>query len=35
MVNRTNNALERYNRWFNGMFLKQPTVIEFVQIVEK
>jgi hypothetical protein len=35
MVNRTNNALEGYNHWFNGIFLKQPTVIEFVQLVEK
>jgi len=35
MVNRTNNALERFNRWFNDMFFKQPTVIEFVQLVEK
>ena len=35
MVNRTNNALERYICRFNDMFFKQPTVIEFVQLVEK
>ena len=35
MVNRTNNALECYNKRFNCLFDKQPTLIEFVQIVEK
>jgi hypothetical protein len=35
MVDRTNNALEGYNCRFNGIFPKQPTVIEFVQLVEK
>ena len=34
MVNRTNNVLECYNKRFNGLFDKQPTIIEFVQIVE-
>jgi hypothetical protein len=35
MVNRTNNALECYNKTFNCLFDKQPTLIQFVQIVEK
>ncbi len=33
-VNRTNNALERYNRRFNSLFPKKPSLIEFVQVVE-
>ena len=33
MINRTNNALERYNRRFNSLFSKQPNIIEFNQIV--
>ena len=35
VVNRTNNGLERYNRHFNGLFNKKPSLIEFVQIVEE
>ena len=35
VVNRTNNGLERYNRHFNGLFNKKPSLLEFVQIVEK
>ena len=34
-VNRTNNGLERYNRHFNGLFNKNPSLLEFVQIVEE
>jgi hypothetical protein len=34
-VNRTNNALERYNRHFNDLFPKKPSLIEFVQILEE
>jgi hypothetical protein len=34
-VNRTNNALERYNRRFNDLFHKKPSLIEFVQILEE
>ena len=33
-ANRTNNALERYNRQFNSLFPKKPSLIEFVQVVE-
>jgi hypothetical protein len=32
-INRTNNAVERYNRCFNSLFSKQPNIIEFNQIV--
>ncbi len=35
VVNRTNNGLERYNRHFNRLFNKRPSLLEFVQIVEK
>ena len=35
VVNRTNNGLERYNRHFNGLFNKKPSLLEFVQIVEE
>ncbi len=35
MVNRTNNALECYNKRFNCLFDKQPTLIKFVQTVKK
>ena len=36
LTNRTNNALESYNRRFNNLFNKKPpTLIEFVQICEK
>jgi hypothetical protein len=35
IVNRTNNALESYNRRLNALFLKQPTLIEFAMIIEK
>ena len=35
IVNRTNNALESYNRRFNALFLKQPMLIEFAMIIEK
>jgi hypothetical protein len=35
VVNRTNNGLEQYNRHFNGLFNKRPSLLEFVQIVEK
>ncbi len=35
VVNRTNNGLERYNRHFNGLFIKKPLLLEFVQIVEE
>jgi hypothetical protein len=34
-MNRTNNGLERYNRHFNGLFNKKPSLLEFVQIVEE
>ncbi len=34
MVNRTNNALERYDKRFNALFPKKPSLLEFVQIVE-
>ena len=34
-VNRTNNALERYNRRFNDLLNKKPSLIEFVQILEE
>ena len=35
LVNRTNNGLERCNHTFNGLFNKRPSLLEFVQIVEK
>jgi hypothetical protein len=35
MVNRTNNALEAYNRRFNSIFLKTPLLIEFNKLVKK
>ncbi len=35
MVNRTNNTLDCYNKRFNGLLDKQPTLLEFVQIIEK
>ena len=35
LVNRTNNGLERYNRHFNSLFNKKPSLLEFVQIVEE
>jgi hypothetical protein len=35
IVNRTNNALESYNRRFNALFLKEPKLIEFAMIIEK
>ena len=35
MVNRTNNSLECYNRRFNSLFPKTPSIIEFVQVIEK
>ena len=35
VVNRTKNGLERYNRHFNGLFNKKPSLLEFVQIVEE
>ena len=36
LTNRTNNALERYNRHFNDLFKKKkPSLIEFEQICEK
>jgi hypothetical protein len=34
MVNRTNNALESYNRRFNSIFLKTPSLIEFNELVK-
>ena len=34
MVNRTNNALDQYNKRFNALFPKKPSLIEFVQIAE-
>ncbi len=34
MVNRTNNALKRYNTRFNALFPKKPSLVEFVQIIE-
>ena len=34
-VNRTNYGLERYNRHFNSLFNKRPSLLEFVQIVER
>ena len=35
LVNRTNNGLERYNRKFNGLFPKKPSLIEFVRRLEE
>ncbi len=35
LVNYTNNGLERYNRHFNSLFNKRPSLLEFVQIVER
>ena len=35
MVSRTNNTLDCYNKRFNGLLDKQPTLLEFVQIIEK
>jgi hypothetical protein len=35
VVNQTNNGLERRNRHFNGLFNKKPSLLEFVQIIEK
>ena len=35
LENRTNNGLERYNHHFNSLFNKKPSLLEFVQIVEK
>ncbi len=35
IVNRTNNALESYNRRFNEIFSKQPTLIEFAMLIEE
>ncbi len=32
-INRTNNALESYNKRFNSLFSKQPNIIDFNQIV--
>ena len=34
MVNRTNNALESYNRRFNSIFRKTPLLIEFNELVK-
>jgi len=35
LVNCTNNGIERYNRHFNGLFNKKPSLLEFIQIVEE
>ncbi len=35
VVNHTNNGLERYNHHFNRLFRKKPSLLEFVQIIEK
>ena len=35
LMNRTNNGLESYNRRFNELFKKQPSLLEFVTIVEE
>ena len=35
MVNRTNNGLESYNRRVNQLFPSRPTLIAFVQVIEK
>jgi hypothetical protein len=35
MVNRTNNTLKRFNRRFNSIFLKTPSLIEFNELVKK
>jgi hypothetical protein len=35
VVNHTNYGLEQYNRHFNSLFNKRPSLLEFVQIVEK
>jgi hypothetical protein len=35
IVNCTNNALESYNRRFNKIFSKQPTLIEFAILIEE
>jgi hypothetical protein len=34
MVNRTNNALERYNGRFNSIFLKTSSLIEFNELIK-
>ena len=34
MLNRTNNALEAYNRRFNSIFQKTPSLIEFNELVK-
>jgi hypothetical protein len=34
IVNRTNNALKSYNRRFNALFCKTPSLIEFAMIIE-
>jgi hypothetical protein len=33
--NRTNNAIESYNRRFNGLFEGKPNLLTFVQILEE
>ena len=35
MVNRTNNGLESYTRGVNQLFPSRPTLIAFVQVIEK
>ena len=34
MLNRTNNALEAYNRRLNSIFLKTPSLFEFNELVK-
>ena len=35
ILNRTNNGLEIYNMRFNNLFLKKPSLLEFVETLEK
>ncbi len=35
LVNRTNNGIESYNNTINKLFKKKPSMIEFVQELEK
>lgn len=35
VLNRTNNGIESYNKCFNGLFEKKPTLLEFAEFVER
>ncbi len=35
MINRTNNALELYNRRINALFLSKPSLLVFVQVLQE